>query len=172
MKNIITKLSNKVRIIILRLKYDIGKKCTLSGVVFWDCDQNSIKIGNSVNILRNTEICSKSNFPVIIGSNVFVNQRCLIRPNVIIENNVSIGPNVSLMSDSHEIGSSEKRAGKQSFKQIKIGEGVWIGASSTILGGIEIGNGAVIAAGSVVTKSCESNCLYAGVPAKKIKILR
>lgn len=60
------------------------------------------------------------------------------------------------MSDSYEIGSSEKRAGKQSFKQIKIGEEVWIGANSTILGGIEIGNGigTVIASGSVVTKSC------------------
>lgn len=44
---------------------------------------------------------------------------------------------------------------------------------ATILGGIEIGNGAVIAAGSVVTKSCESNCLYAGVPEKNknIKII-
>ena len=54
-------------------------------------------------------------------------------------------------------------------KPIIVGDGCWIGANSLIMPGVTIGNGVVIAAGSVVTKDCESDCLYGGVPAKKIK---
>lgn len=52
-----------------------------------------------------------------------------------------------------------------------IGKNVWIGSSSTITPGVRIGDGAVIAAGSVVTKDVESYSLVGGVPAKKIKSL-
>ncbi len=54
-------------------------------------------------------------------------------------------------------------------KGIKIGDNVWIGAGCTILDGVEIGTGSVVAAGSVVTKSVESYTIVAGVPAKVIK---
>jgi acetyltransferase-like isoleucine patch superfamily enzyme len=52
----------------------------------------------------------------------------------------------------------------------KIGNDVWIGANVIILGGLEIGNGAIIAAGSVVTKNVKPFEIVAGVPAKKIKM--
>lgn len=74
-----------------------------------------------------------------------------------------------MVTDSHEIGNEEKRAGTPYFPKISIGDGCWIGANSTILGGVNIGKGTIIGAGSLVNKDCEPNSLYAGVPAKLIK---
>ncbi|WP_051986610.1 CatB-related O-acetyltransferase [Pseudidiomarina atlantica] len=53
-------------------------------------------------------------------------------------------------------------------KRTVIGHDVWIGSSVTIIGGVKIGNGAIIAAGSVVTKDVPDYMIYGGVPAKKI----
>lgn len=52
---------------------------------------------------------------------------------------------------------------------IVIGDRAWIGANATILTGVTIGENAVVAAGSVVTKDVPANCLVGGVPAKVIK---
>jgi acetyltransferase-like isoleucine patch superfamily enzyme len=54
-------------------------------------------------------------------------------------------------------------------KPILIKRNAWIGAASTILPGVIIGENAVVAAGSVVTKDVPSNTIVAGVPAKHIK---
>ena len=54
-------------------------------------------------------------------------------------------------------------------KPIKIGNHVWIGINATILKGVTIGDGAIIAAGAVVNKDVEENSLVGGVPAKVIK---
>ncbi len=54
-------------------------------------------------------------------------------------------------------------------KLISIGNDVWIGINVTILDGVKIGNGAVIAAGSVVTKNVPDYAIYGGVPAKLIR---
>ena len=58
-----------------------------------------------------------------------------------------------------------------SHKGIIVGDNCWIGAKATILDGVRIGNGCVIAAGSVVTKSFPDNVIIAGNPAKIIKKL-
>ena len=52
---------------------------------------------------------------------------------------------------------------------IHIEDDVWIGAGVRVLDGVKIGQGAIVGAGAVVTKSIEKFCVYAGVPAKKIK---
>ena len=52
---------------------------------------------------------------------------------------------------------------------MKIGNDVWIGMGATIMSGIKIGNGAVIGAGSIVTKDVEPYTIVAGIPAKPIK---
>lgn len=56
------------------------------------------------------------------------------------------------------------------FEPIKIGHDVWVGANSLILDGVSIGDGAIIAAGSVVSKDVEPFSIVGGVPSKKIKM--
>jgi maltose O-acetyltransferase len=102
-----------------------------------------------------------------IGRHVFINYECFVDLNapVLIGDNVSIGYRTQLITASHEIGPSQGRAGRDRAAPITIGNGVWIGAGSVVLPGVEIGEGCVIGAGSVVTSSCRPNTLYAGVPA-------
>ena len=57
-------------------------------------------------------------------------------------------------------------------KPIFIGDHVWIGANSTILKGVSIGDGAIVAAGAVVTKDVKPNTIVAGCPAKEIKEIK
>ena len=56
-------------------------------------------------------------------------------------------------------------------KPITVGDDVWIGGNCVITGGVTIGSNVVVAAGAVVTKDVPSNCVVAGVPARKIKDL-
>ncbi|WP_303621287.1 acyltransferase [Terribacillus saccharophilus] len=108
-----------------------------------------------------------------IGKGTFVNSGCYFdnSSSIVIGANCQIGMHVLFCSSSHEIGSTLKRGGKNLNKPVIIGDGCWIGARATILPGVTIGNGVIIAAGTVVTKDCEENWMYAGVPAKKIKYL-
>ncbi len=76
-----------------------------------------------------------------------------------------IGNGVEFVPGSHLIGPSDRRAGEGTAQPIKIGDGCWIGARSIILGGVSIGAGCVVAAGSVVTRDVPDNMLVAGVPA-------
>jgi len=170
-KKIINAFRNRLRLKIYSFKYTIGKKCSFGEIKILDAPKDAIRIGDNTKILRYTELCGKSELPICIGNNTFINQRCIIRPCVKIGNNVDVGPEVLFLSDSHEIGSFDKRAGKSIFEPILIEDGCWIGARTTILGNVVIGKGSIIAAGSLVNKNCEPNSLYAGVPAKLIKKL-
>lgn len=72
-----------------------------------------------------------------------------------------------IVDHNHKIGSNGLKEGF-TFKEITIGKNVWIGANSTVLQGVSIGDGAVIAAGAVVTKDVPSYEIW-GVPARFIK---
>lgn len=79
---------------------------------------------------------------------------------------------VCFICPTHDIGLSDKRAGRATYYGIGVGEGTWIGGRSTILPGVNIGKGCIIAAGSVVTKDVPDNTMVGGVPAKQIKELQ
>lgn len=108
-----------------------------------------------------------------IGAHSFMNYGCfldLCAP-VSIGTRTSIGYQVMLITGSHEIGSARSRTGTLQPKPITIGNGVWIGARATVLPGVSINDGCVIAAGAVVTGDCAADGLYAGVPARRVRDL-
>lgn len=104
-----------------------------------------------------------------IGKNVFINFDCtfLALGGIVIEDDVLIGPKVSILSEGHPLNPEQRHS--LIPQKIIIKRNVWIGANSTLLSGITIGENAVIAAGSVVTKDVPANTLVAGIPAKRIK---
>lgn len=109
-----------------------------------------------------------------IGDRSWINQGVYVDceyEDVVIGANVGVGMGVMFVTSTHQMGRPERRAGDLQFKPVKVEDGVWIGARAVILPGCTIGQGCVIAAMAVVTKSCEPNGLYAGVPAIRIKNL-
>lgn len=110
---------------------------------------------------------------VSVGRGTFINYNCFFEAThkIRIGDNCAIAMGVTFCNSNHETNNPLKRAGKVQSKPITVGNGVWIGANSTILPGVTIGDGCVITAGAVVAKDCEPNGVYGGVPAKRIKDL-
>src|ERR1700742_5199013 len=109
-------------------------------------------------------------FDISIGRNVFVNQNCTFYDlgGLDIADDVMIGPNVSIITSGHPIEPSQRRACVIA-KPIVSERTVWIGAGTTILGGVTVGENSVVAAGSVVTKDVPPNTLVGGNPARVIR---
>ncbi len=80
-----------------------------------------------------------------------------------------VGPEVMIITSVHEIGTDNEVARAPSYRDVRIGDRCWLGARTTILPGVSIGEGTVVAAGAVVTKDCAPSALYAGVPARRIR---
>lgn len=99
---------------------------------------------------------------VIIGNNVTIKPGVQIWDGLRIEDNVFIGPNVTFTNDL--LPRSKKYP--EEFAKTVIKKGASIGANATILAGIEIGEYAMIGAGSVLTRSVEPFTLWYGNPAK------
>ena len=104
-----------------------------------------------------------------IGANVFINHACsfLDLGGITIEDDVLIGPKVNLITENHPIDPTKRKS--LLCKPIVIKRNAWIGAGATILPGVTVGENAVVAAGSVVTKDVPSNTVVGGVPAKHVK---
>lgn len=88
-----------------------------------------------------------------------------------IGNMVRIGHDVSLLTITHEVGPRYLRAGTSTFGEIVIEDGCWLASRCTVLPGVTIGAGAIVAAGSVVTRAVPAHTLVAGVPARIIRHL-
>lgn len=88
-----------------------------------------------------------------------------------IGSNVDIGPEVMFATGTHIIGDVYRRAGPGYSLDIVVGDGCWLGARTTILGGVTIGAGSIIGAGSLVRTDIPPNSVAVGVPAKVIRQL-
>ncbi len=102
-----------------------------------------------------------------IGEDSHINRGCIFdaRGGIKIGNSVSISYNVSMMTGSHDCYESDFPG---QYLPIEIGNYVWIGIGAIILNNVKIGDGAVIAAGSVVTKDVMPYSIVGGIPAKEI----
>ncbi|WP_309498701.1 acyltransferase [Sulfurovum sp.] len=117
------------------------------------------KIGNDCNI--NAGVLIEND--VLIGNNVTVKSGVQLWDGIIIEDDVFIGPNVTFTNDFLP---RSKQYPKE-FLKTTIKKGVSVGANSTVIGGITIGEYAMIGAGSVVTKNIGIQELWYGNPAQK-----
>ncbi|WP_229206792.1 acyltransferase [Dyadobacter crusticola] len=103
-----------------------------------------------------------------IGTNSVVNARCRIDPRGVISigNNVSVSSDVTILTADHDM---ETMSLEGRTRSVVIEDYVWIGTRAMIMPGVHIGKGAIIGAGSVVTKNVMPHDVVAGVPAKVIK---
>lgn len=127
-------------------------------------------IDHTANLMPDINIiCGKIN----IGEQTFIGEGAMLTGGeIFIGKNCDIAPRVTIHAGSHDKSSSSRRAGRAFYGKIVIGDGVWIGTSSTIVHGAKIGNGVIVAAGSVVIKGVyPENTLIAGCPAKVMKRL-
>lgn len=112
---------------------------------------------------RNLEVCDHVDLAkdvlITTSGGVYIGERTLIGYRTqILSANHSIPPiGIPFTSSGH------------TYKPIFIGKDVWIGANCIITAGVSIGEGAVVAGGSVVTKDVEPNSIVGGIPAKVIK---
>ena len=110
--------------------------------------------------------CGKN---IKIGKNVFINACCRFQDQGGIEigDGSLIGHNTTIATLNHDFNPAKRQY--LTPRPVKIGKNVWIGSDCTILPEVEIGDGAIIGAGSVVTKSIPANTIAVGNPARVIK---
>lgn len=121
----------------------------------------------------------ESDFRCDYGSNIYLGENfyanfdltILDVSEVRIGRNCMIAPRVSLFTATHPLDRETRVSGLEYGKPITIGDDVWIGGHAVINPGVTLGDGVVVAAGAVVTKSFPNNVVLAGVPAKVIKTL-
>jgi maltose O-acetyltransferase len=118
---------------------------------------------------------------ITIGKNTFLGRGVVISTSNSGSSRISIGCDVMLAQDVMVIGGNHNiqlgntpmnKLGEGKQGPIIIGNDVWLGARSIVLTGVTIGDGAVIGAGSVVTKSVPANAIAVGNPAKVIGVRR
>ena len=121
-------------------------------------DECVIRSDCNVVIRKNAELKIGKNVLINNNTQIFVDKKIVVGDDVIISTDVIVRD-----CDVHEIN------GKINKNPIIIHNNVWICARVIILPGVEIGEGSVVTAGSVVTHDVPSFCLVAGVPAKIVK---
>lgn len=131
-------------------EFSLGEHCIITNAFNPFAAPGTIRIGDNVGIGGYSYICCPS--IVEIGSDTIVGQYLSIHP------------------QSHVFSDSDRPIRLQGVtsRGVRIGRDCWIGAKVTILDGVHIGEGCIVAAGAVVTKSFEAGSIIGGVPAKSI----
>lgn len=158
----------------------IKKGCYLVG-------GNYIELGEGIVINGHVVITCWDSFSdikfkpqIIIGNNTLIGEYCHITSinSILIGNGVLMGRGVTITDNSHGALIPEENNIQPSKRElyskggVVIEDNVWIGDKVSILAGVRVGKGAVIAANAVVTKDVPENAVVGGVPAKIIKIIK
>lgn len=124
-----------------------------------------MKIGRGSEVNMSQCIIMPNHFTM--GNYSHINRHCILdcRGGVYIGSSVSISYNVCIITGSHVANSVDF---EYITKPIRIEDFVWVGVNATILPGVRIGRGAVVAAGAVVTRDVPESSIVAGVPAKVV----
>ncbi len=131
-----------------------------------------MKLGKPVPISATARISNGQN--ITIGSRTNINRYCSLlageNSKIIMGEDCLTGPGVKIIASKYDVqGRDTIRSYPADERDVIIGNDVWLGANVVVLPGVKIGDGAIVGAGSVVTKDVESYAVMVGVPAKKIK---
>ena len=169
----------------------IGKNVSCWGpVILRSAYPGSISLGSFMSIVSTSPRATASSIyaptklqtlsstaRIILEDGVGVNGVSIVARSktILIGKNVMIAPNCTIVdSDFHALWPAEGRLrnpGISNDADVHTGNNVWLGMQCIVLKGVTVGDGTIIAAGSVVTKDIPPNCLAAGVPARVIRNL-
>lgn len=110
-------------------------------------------------------------YHIEIGDNFFANFNCVILDGAAVTfgDNVLVGPNCGFYTAGHPLDIEQRNAALEYVRPITIGDNVWIGGNCMFMPGVTVGAGAVIGAGSVVTRNVPANAVAAGNPCRVIR---
>ena len=119
----------------------------------------------------NTPFWCDYGYNTSVGNYFFANHNCQILDGgkVTFGDHVFIAPNCLFTTAEHALDAEQRNEGLEVALPIAVGNNVWIGAGTIVLGGVTIGDNTVIGAGSVVTKSIPSNVIAVGVPCRVVR---
>jgi len=131
------------------------------------------ELGPGSQIVAGARVASPAS--VSVGARVFIGADAFISAvgGLRIDDEVMIGNELNVQGGNHAVGADRRDVGHDPAKNppLRIGRGAWIGSRVTILSGADIGDYAVVAAGSVVTKPVPPWTLVAGVPARFVRTI-
>lgn len=140
---------------------------------YWVLKKRGVRLSRTSKFAGRSKIIGRG--LLTIGDGTWVGPFCIFFVNenshINIGNRCDIAPEVSFVTGSHKISSKDRRAGLGTVASISVGNGCWIGTRATILPGVSVGEGAIVAAGAVVVKDVPPNTLVGGVPARVIRLL-
>ena len=151
-------------------KFRYVKRCVGKGSIVETrtriINAGNVRIGKGVLLKEGTYIRAGTEGKIIIGDRSALNCYCRLFGHGLIEigEDTQIGPGTIITTTDHDYQSNLETR----FKGVVIGRGVWIGANVTILPGAEIGDFAVIGAGSVVSRKIPPRSLALGIPARVV----
>ena len=166
----------------------LEKGAKIIGPGKWNINSNQKKINGAISVIKMAEnatiwvngiihqnygadITVEKDAQLYLGDciiNSYVDIYCATR--IEIGNGVLIGQHVTIRDDDgHRITYNGKKDNEPMSKPVIIKDNVWIAINATIMKGVTIGEGSVVAAGALVTKDVPPHCLVAGVPARVIK---
>lgn len=108
---------------------------------------------------------------LVAEEHTFIGPRCYICPNVTIRAYTMLGPNVAIVGGDHRydvVGTPMIYSGRAELRPTEIERDAWIGFGATIMAGVTVGRGSIVAAGAVVTKDVPPYAIMGGVPARVI----
>ena len=134
-----------------------------------------IRIGSNFSCDRGCSIYADGGGSIAIGDNVTLNANVILNAaiggEIHIGNHVLIGPGVLMRTSNHVFSRTDVPISQQGHVggKILINDGVWIGGNVTVLGDVTFGEGAIVAAGAVVTRDVAPYAIVGGIPAKLLK---
>jgi len=161
-------LRNMFSIAFIRQSFDFLSELALENALAL----RQMKLGSPVPISSSARFANPEN--ISIGDRSNINRNCMIwageKSKIVIGKDCLTGPGVTIIASRYNVkGKNLIRSYPADERDIIIGNDVWLGANVVVLPGVKIGDGAIVGAGSVVTKDVESYTVVTGIPARELK---